>query len=137
MRAAVLIGCCAQLVWFFGCIVTYRVGRRVLVDGMGVKSAEFGMFCVFAAALALFVFVPSVGKWALRVVLAFWLVIQFFCHWYYTIFGATEKKLRGYNSCFRDTIRVIPASDTRVIPDLYHMVLHLMLCTNLTLILLY
>ncbi len=62
---------------------------------------------------------------------------QFFCHWYYTIFGATEKKLRGYNSCFRDTIRVIPASDTRVIPDLYHMVLHLMLCTNLTLILLY
>lgn len=60
-------------------------------------------------------------------------VVQFFCHWYYTIFGASEKKLRGYNQCFRETIHLLPASETRVVPDLYHIVLHLLLLSNLLL----
>ena len=45
--------------------------------------------------------------------------------------GASEKKLKGYNECFRHTVRILPASDTRLIPDFYHMVLHLLLILNL------
>ena len=60
-------------------------------------------------------------------------VVQFLCHWYYTIFGASEKKLAGYNRCFKDTIHLFPASETRLIPDLYHIVLHLLILTNLVL----
>lgn len=41
------------LIWFFGCIVTYRLGNVLLVEGMGIKSAEFGMLVVYAAGIAL------------------------------------------------------------------------------------
>ena len=113
--------------WFFGCICTYRFGKYVLVDGMGIKSAEFVMLCLFSIG-------PFLGKWLLLGVLLFWFIVQFFCHWYYTIFGASEKKLKGYNYCFRNTVRIIPASKTRLIPDLYHMILHLLILLNIGLV---
>ena len=68
------------------------------------------------------------------VVLILWLVIQFFCHWYYTIFGASEIKLKGYNECFKETVRIIPVSETRLIPDMYHMVLHMLILINIVFI---
>ena len=55
------------------------------------------------------------------------------CHWYYTIFGASERKLKGYNECFRDAVRIFPMSDTRLIPDMYHIVLHLLIALNIVL----
>lgn len=99
-----------------------------------MKSPEFGMFFMYGAGVVLFAAVPAVGKWWLLAVLAAWLVIQFFCHWYYTLFGASEKKLKGYNACFRNTVHLIPASDTRLIPGLYHMILHLLILWNLVLV---
>ena len=56
---------------------------------------------------------------------------QFFCHWYYTIFGASREKLQGYNDCFRDAVRIFPMSETRLVPDLYHIVLHLLILINI------
>ena len=53
-----------------------------------------------------------------------------FCHWYYTLFGASEQKLKGYNECFQGTLRLIPKSDKRLIPDFYHIVLHLLILAN-------
>lgn len=91
-----------------------------------MKSPEFGMFFMYGAGIVLFAAVPAVGKWWLLAVLAAWLVIQFFCHWYYTLFGASEKKLKGYNACFRNTVHLIP--------DLYHMILHLLILWNLVLV---
>jgi len=119
------------VVWFFGCIKTYKIKNRKLVDGMGIKSAEFGMFCFYTVGIILYHLFNVVGKWFLLVVLVAWNVIQFFCHWYYTIFGASPKKLAGYNSCFKDTVRIIPMSETRLIPDFYHIVLHTLLVINL------
>ena len=101
--------------WFLGCICTYRPGGRLLVGGL------------------LFWLLPAVGKWVLPAVLLFWAAVQFLCHWYYTIFGASEKKLAGYNRCFKDTVHLFPASETRLIPDLYHIVLHLLILANLVL----
>lgn len=130
MKIVTLSAQIVLLVWFFGCIRTYRVGKRLLVEGMGIKSAEFVMFCLYALGIALSLAIPKVGVPYIFTVLVLWFVIQFFCHWYYTIFGASEKKLKGYYSCFRDTVRIIPASDRRLIPDFYHMVLHLLILTN-------
>ena len=59
--------------------------------------------------------------------------IQFFCHWYYTIFGASESKLKGYNEYFKDTVRLIPMSEKRLIPDLYHIILHILILLNIVL----
>ncbi len=121
------------LIWFFGCIRTYRFGRYILVEGMGIKSAEFIMLCLYAAGIALSLALPAAGRWYLLGVLILWLAIQFFCHWYYTIFGASERKRKGYNECFQNTVHLIPASATRVIPDLYHIILHILILLNIIL----
>lgn len=130
----------AQIVlwlWFFGCIVTYRFGKIYLVEGMGIISAEFVMLCMYSAGVAAFWCWQAPGKWILFSILCLWFAVQFLCHWRYTIFGASEKKLRGYNECFRGTVRLVPQSDTQLIPDLYHILLHLLILINLLLALLY
>lgn len=133
LKIIIIITCGILLAWFFGCIVTYRIGKHVLVDGMGIKSAEFVMLCLFVASIVMFIFLNKIGKWALTIVLLLWLVIHFLCHCRYTIFGASEKKLKGYNDCFRNTVKLIPASDKRIIPDLYHIILHLLILSDLIL----
>ena len=130
----ILITIIAQLLllcWFFGCIRTYKFGKHTLVDGEGVKSAEFVMLCLFITGVILFWAVPFLGNWFLLGVLLFWFTVQFFCHWYYTIFGAPEKKLKGYNDCFKNTVHIIPASETKLIPDMYHIILHLLILFNI------
>ena len=110
-------------IWFLGCTITWRFGKRILVEGMGIQSAEFAMLCLYSIGLISYYFFQPTGKWILFTILVLWLTIQFFCHWYYTIFGASERKLKGYNACFKGTLRLIPMSEKRVIPDLYHTVL--------------
>ena len=133
MIIATMIAQAILFVWFFGCICTYKFGTRILVEGVGIKSAEFVMLCLFSVGILFFWWIPPFGEWLLLSVLLFWFIVQFFCHWYYTIFGASEKKLKGYNECFKDTSRLIPASDSKLIPDLYHILLHLFLLANILL----
>ena len=122
------------LIWFFGCIVTYRLGNVLLVEGMGIKSVEFGMLVVYAASILLRVALPQVGNWFVLAVLVFWLVIQYFCHWHFTIFGATPEKIRGYNRCFEGSLCIVPRREDRLIPDFYHIVLHILIALNLVLL---
>lgn len=118
-------------IWFLGCTTTYRIGKHLLVDGMGIKSAEFIMLCLYSIGLVSYHIFLSAGKWILFAILLLWFIVQFLCHWYYTIFGAGEKKLRGYNECFRDTIRIFPISEVRLVPDLYHIILHILILANI------
>ena len=125
----------ALWIWFLGCTVTYRFGKKLLVEGMGLKSAEFIMLCVYSAALITYYCLQPAGKWILLGILILWFVVEFFCHWYFTIFGASERKLQGYNECFRGTLRIFPMSETRLIPDLYHIVQHLLILANILVLL--
>lgn len=118
-------------IWFLGCTITYRIGKHLLVDGMGIKSAEFIMLCLYSIGLVSYHFFLPAGKLILFTILLLWFVVQFLCHWYYTIFGASKKKLRGYNECFRDTIRIFPMSEVRLVPDLYHIILHILILANI------
>ena len=136
MRIAVIAVSCLLLLWFLGAVTTWRFGKILLVEGVGVKSAEFFMLCLYSAALAAFIRWEPAGRWVLLGVLALWLVVQFFCHEYFTLFGASEEKLTGYNQCFEGTVKFFPASRTRLIPDLYHIVLHLLLAVDLILVIL-
>ena len=120
-------------IWFLGCTITWRFGKLLLVEGMGVKSAEFVMLCLYSIGLITYYLFQPAGRWILFAILVIWLVFQFFCHWYYTIFGASESKLKGYNECFKDTVRLIPMSERRLIPDLYHMILHILILLNIVL----
>ena len=121
----------ALWVWFLGCTVTWRIGKHLLVEGMGVKSAEFAVLCLYSLGLVAFHCFPPAGKWILFGILLLWFIVQFMCHWYFTIFGASESKLKGYNECFKGAVRLFPMSETRLVPDLYHIVLHLLILANL------
>ena len=121
----------ALWIWFLGCTTTYRIGKQLLVEGMGVKSAEFAVLCLYSLGLAAFHCFQPAGRWILLGILLLWFAVQFMCHWYFTIFGASERKLQGYNDCFRDAVRIFPMSDKRLIPDLYHIVLHLLILANI------
>ncbi len=122
----------ALWIWFLGCTTTYRLGKYVLVEGMGVRSAEFATLCLYSVGLLLYHLLPA-GKWILPGMLILWFVVEFFCHWYFTIFGATERKLKGYNDCFRNTLRLFPMSETRLVPDFYHIVQHVLILLNIIL----
>ena len=88
-------------IWFLGCTTTYRLGKFLLVEGVGIKSAEFFALCLYSIGLVAYHFFQPAGKWILFAVLVLWFTVQFFCHWYYTLFGASEKKIKGYNECFK------------------------------------
>ena len=121
----------ALWIWFLGCTTSYRFGKYTLVEGMGIKSAEFAVLCLYSIGLILYYCAQPAGKWILLGILVLWLVVEFFCHWYYTIFGVSEEKLKGYNGCFHNTIRIFPMSETRLIPDLYHIVQHVLILLNI------
>ncbi len=121
----------ALWLWFLGCTVTYRLGKRLLVEGMGAKSAEFAVLCLYTLGLVAYYAFRPAGKWILAAILILWFIVQFMCHWYFTVFGASEKKLKGYNDCFRDSVRLFPMSEKRLVPDLYHIVLHVLILLNI------
>ena len=118
-------------IWFLGCVFTYRFGKVLLVEGVGFKSVEFAMLCVYTAGVVSFHCFQPAGKWILFGILTIWFIGQFRFHWYYTIFGASERKLTGYNECFKGTVRIFPESDKRLIPDMYHIVLHILILVNI------
>ncbi len=120
-------------IWFLGCTITWKIGKYTLVDGMGVRSTEFFMLVLYTISVILSVLFHDFGKIVVLFVLSFWLIVQFFCHWYFTIFGASDKKIKGYNECFKNTIRIFPQSSRRIIPDLYHIVLHILIALNILL----
>lgn len=133
MRVAIIVVSCLLWLWFLGCTFTWKFGKVLLVEGMGLKSIEFVALVLFTLGIGSFLLWEPIGKWVLLVELALWLVEQFFCHEYFTIFGSSSKKLRGYNECFDGTVKLFPVSETRLIPDLYHIVLHLLILADLVL----
>lgn len=137
MDSLIKIISCVLWLWFLGCTITWRFGKVLLVEGMGVKSIEFVVLVLFTVGILLFARYPAVGQWVLLVELALWLTVQFFCHWYYTIFGTSKQKLKGYNKCFDGTVRIFPVSETRLIPDLYHIILHCLIALDLILVLIF
>ena len=65
-------------IWFLGCTITWRFGKRILVEGMGIQSAEFAMLCLYSIGLISYYFFQPTGKWILFTILVLWLTIQFF-----------------------------------------------------------
>ena len=132
MKTIAVILQCALWFWFLGCVTTYRFGKALLVEGMGVRSAEFAMLCVYSLGVILYHGFPA-GRWILLGILLLWFIVQFLCHWRYTLFGAGPEKIRGYNECFRGTLRIFPKSETRLVPDFYHIALHILILANIAL----
>ena len=50
-------------IWFLGCTITWRFGKLLLVEGMGIKSAEFVMLCLYSIGLiTYYLFQPAASR---------------------------------------------------------------------------
>lgn len=112
------------LIWFFLNMIGISIDGKILVTRSYKYDGLF--FIIFLAFFLLFIFYEKVGKYLLMGWLFMWLLTQFFSHWYYTIFGPSEGKI----NYFADTIKLIPSSNT-YIPDLYHIILHVLILVSL------
>ena len=118
------------LLWFFLDMIGMKIDGQILVTR---SYREDGIF--FLAFLVLFIwffFKEKRGKYFLTVLLLMWFIAQFLSHWYYTIFGPYQGKI----NYFADTIKLIP-SNSIYIPDLYHIVLHILIFISLINMMLY
>lgn len=127
----------ALLFWFTLDITGFSLGKFYLVESPGILSADAFWWIIFVACSILFFLKEKQGKYVLSIFLAAWAIIQYFSHWNYTIFGATEIKLKGYNEYFVNTYHIIPASDNILIPDLYHIILHILIISLFVLTIIY
>ena len=102
----------------------YLVTRSWKDDGI--------FFLIFLISLLLFIFKERVGKYILAIWLGIWLVTQLLSHELFTIIGGGEGKIRY----FEGSIKLIN-SNTLYIPDLYHIILHVLILIALITTLLY
>jgi hypothetical protein len=131
----ILLGC--LLFWFTLDITGFSLGKFCLVESPGIISLDAAWWIIFIVCSILFFKNKKQGKYILSVFLFAWSIIQYFSHWHYTIFGVTEIKLKGYNKFFANTYHIIPPSNSVLIPDLYHIILHIMITSLLVLIIVY
>lgn len=98
------------------------VGVKGYVLRPELKSPDTYGWLLYATMLLLyFIGVPFMN---VAFILVFGLVIYglYFFHWKLFLFGATEQKIKGYNECFTGTHRIMAQSETKLVPDTYHMV---------------
>ena len=112
------------LVWFFLDMTGFTIGNNILVSQ---AYKDDGIFLIIYL-IALVSFVCLKGKWklVLPIWLSVWFLTQIYFHWYFTIFGPWD----GKNRYFADTIKLIPQTE-RYVPDLYHIVLHILILVAL------
>lgn len=113
------------LIWFFFDMTGLRIGNFILTEMAWREDGIF--FIIYIVCFLLFLFKEKIGKYILSIWLFLWGITQFFSHWYYTIFGASQLKLSMYNNIYSETYHIVSRSETTIVPDLYHIILHILI----------
>ena len=112
------------LIWFFLDMTGLNIKGHILVTRSYKEDGIF--FMIFLVIFILFILKDRLWKYLLTTWLLIWFIAQILSHWYFTIFGPSIGKI----NYFADTIKLINSSDT-YIPDLYHIILHILICISL------
>ncbi|MDZ7777197.1 MAG: hypothetical protein U5L09_17060 [Bacteroidales bacterium] len=64
-------------------------------------------------------------------ILLLWAVLQYQGNWKYFLFPPSTDVLESYYEHFQGTLRILAESETRIIPDAYHIILGLLLLLNI------
>lgn len=120
MKKLSIIANCILLFWFLLDMIGAGFHNHILVKQSWKEDGIF--MSIYIVLFLLFLLKDQIGLYILPLWLLMWLATQFFFHWYLTIFGPWEGKIKY----FADTIKLFPSS-IRYIPDLYHIVLHLLI----------
>ena len=123
-RKYVIVSNFILLAWFFLDMTGLYFKESYLVTRAWREDGIF--FLVFIFSILLFMFKEQIGKYILSIWLIIWLLAQFLSHEWITIVGGGEGKIRY----FKDSIKLIN-SDTLYIPDLYHIILHVLILVAL------
>ena len=67
-------------------------------------------------------------------ILILWGYLQFNGNWKYLFIETSEERIQSYYQFFDNTLRLFPKSDTMIIPDAYHIILGVLLLTNIVLV---
>lgn len=123
------------LLWFFLDMTGVYFNGKCLVTRSYAEDGIF--FVIYLISLLWFILKEKTGQWVLACWLSIWLLTQFFSHEWYTIFGsgfmgAAEGKIRY----FSETIHLLDI-EGRYIPDLYHIILHILIISALTEVIVY
>ena len=54
MRISIIVVSCLLWIWFLGCTFTWKFGKVLLVEGMGLKSIEFAALVLFTIGIGSF-----------------------------------------------------------------------------------
>ncbi len=118
------------LVWFFLDMIGVYFENSYLVSQSWRDDGIF--FVIFLIALLAFLLKEKIGKYILIAWESLWLITQLISHEWYTIAGGGEGKIRY----FEGSIKLInPGS--RYIPDVYHIILHILILAALITTILY
>lgn len=112
--------------WFFLDMVGVYLKNMYLVTRSWKDDGIF--MIIYVVVLMLFIFKERIGKYILIVWQALWLITQFIFHEWYTIVGGGEEKM----SYFSGSVKLF-FSESRYVPDLYHIILHILIAASLVL----
>lgn len=113
------------LIWFSLDMFGIKIGDKYLVEG---ALEEDGMFMLISVIIfCIFLFTKKLGKYIQVGWLSGWLIIQFLAHEWYTIFGkGIMGSVEGKIAYFENCIPLITIQG-RYVPDLYHIILHILI----------
>lgn len=113
------------LVWYFLAMTGLKIGSKYLVES--AFEDEWIFMLIPTLTFLLFVFFDKIGKYIHLIWLSMWFITQFLSHEWYTIFGSgfmgnVENKINYFQNCIQ-----LVNCQARYIPDLYHIVLHILI----------
>ena len=117
------------LIWFFLDMVGLYFGDNCLVTRSYNDDGIF--FFLYLVTVIIFAVKENIGKWLSIGFLSIWLIIQFICHEWYTIFndgfmGTLENKIEYFSGTMQWLV-----IEGKYIPDIYHTVLHILILFTL------
>jgi hypothetical protein len=127
MKKSVIISCFILLIWFFLDMTRLYFEDTYLVT-QSFKD-DWIFFVIYLVCFLIFIIKEKIGKYLLYAWLLMWFVTQFICHWYFTLTGGGLDKIEYFNG----SIKIIDSS-SRYYPDLYHVVLHVLILISFVLL---
>ena len=125
MKKKYIIGNVILLLWYVLSMTGLKIGDKYLVTS--AFKEEWIFMLIPTVTFILCLTVGKIGRYIHLAWLGMWFITQFLSHEWYTIFGTgfmgdMEKKI----AYFADCIQLIDVSK-RYVPDLYHIVLHILI----------
>jgi hypothetical protein len=117
------------ILWFS--IIFFDV-PLLTIDGHASLISVYGLL----ALLLLVILAGLVLHWKnihyfTLVILGLWGYLQFNSNWKYLFVETSQENIQAYYLHFDNTLRFFPESDTKIIPDAYHIILGILLLINI------